>query len=101
MPFERRNASGGALEGTAMKARQLIGGAAFRPDELKVIAAAFDEAWGELSGDISSRAAAIDASRLSLATIVLGLAKAGPIDRMQIKTAAVDAFRRAHRPSQL
>jgi hypothetical protein len=80
-----------------MKARQLIGATAFPPDELKVIFEAFDEAWGELSGEVSSRASAIEAARLSLATIVLSLAAAGPIEGVGLKTAAVDAFRLKHR----
>jgi hypothetical protein len=80
-----------------MKARQLIGGSAFPPDQLKVIFEAFDDAWGEVSGDVSNRASAIEAARLSLATIVLSLAAAGPLERAGLKTAAVDAFRLKHR----
>jgi hypothetical protein len=36
-------------------------------------------------------------ARLSLATIVLSLAKVGSIERVALKTAAVDAFRSKHR----
>ena len=79
-----------------MRARQLIGGAAFPPDELKVIFAAFDDAWNELAADVGSDAGAIDTARLSLATIVLSLANARPIDRMALKSAALDAFRLKH-----
>jgi hypothetical protein len=61
-----------------MKARRLIGGAAYPPDELKVIFEAFDAAWAEVAADVSHRASAIEAARLSLATIVLSLAAAGP-----------------------
>ena len=80
-----------------MKSRQFIGGAAFPPDELKVIFGAFDDAWGEVAAEVSARASAIDAARLSLATIVLNLAAVGPIERVALKNAAVDAFRRKHR----
>jgi len=76
-----------------MKARQVIGSATFSPDELRVIFAAFDDAWNDVAGDVSKRAGAVDAARLRLATIVLSLAKAGPIDRGRIKTEAVQAFR--------
>jgi hypothetical protein len=76
-----------------MEARQLIGSTSFQPDGLKVIFAAFDDAWDEVASDVSSRASAIEATRLSLAEIVLGLAAAGPIERVAIKTAAVYAFR--------
>jgi hypothetical protein len=83
--------------GTGMKARQLIGSASFQPDELKVIFEAFDDAWGEVGTDVTGRVDAIDTARLSLATIVLNLAAAGPIERVGLKTAAVDAFRLKHR----
>jgi hypothetical protein len=80
-----------------VKARQLIGGASFPPDELKVIFEAFDDAWDELSPKVSARASAIESARLSLAAIVLNLAAAGQIERSALKTAAVDAFRAKHR----
>jgi hypothetical protein len=80
-----------------VKARQLIGGAAFPPDALKVIFEAFDDAWDEVAPDVSVRASAIEAARLSLATIVLSIAAAGAIERVGLKTAAVNAFRFKHR----
>jgi len=64
-----------------VKARQFIAGAAFPPDDLRVIFEAFDDAWAEVSPDVSARVSAIEAARLSLATIVLNLATAGPIER--------------------
>jgi hypothetical protein len=82
-----------------MKARQRIGSATFSPTELSVIFEAFDAAWHEVAGDVSSRASAVDAARLRLATIVLSLAKAGPIDGDRIKAEAVHAFRGRHRAS--
>ncbi len=80
-----------------MRARQLIGGSAFPPDELRVIFAAFDAAWAEVAPEVSNRPDAIEATRLSLATIVLSIAKAGPIDREGIKAGAIEAFRAKHR----
>jgi hypothetical protein len=80
-----------------MKARQLIGSASFQPDELKVIFEAFDDAWDEVAPDVSSRASAVEAARLSLAEIVLGLAAAGQIERVRLKAEAVYAFRLKHR----
>jgi hypothetical protein len=79
-----------------MKARQVIGGAAFTPDTLKVIYEAFDAAWAEVGPDVSRRAQAIEAARQSLAAITLSIAAAGPVDRDAIKAAAVQAFRRKH-----
>jgi hypothetical protein len=76
-----------------MKPRQLIGGAAFPPDVLKVIYQAFDDAWADVAPDVSGRASAVESARLSLATIVLNLAAVGAIERAALKSAAVDAFR--------
>ena len=80
-----------------MKARQLIGGAAFPPDELKVIFEAFDDAWEEVAADVATDPGAIETARISLATIVLSLANSNPIERDGLKAAAVDAFRLKHR----
>jgi hypothetical protein len=79
-----------------MKARQLIGSASYSPDVLRVIYDAFDDAWAEVAPSISARASAIEAARVSLANIVLGVASAGPIDRNSLKAAAVNAFRSKH-----
>lgn len=79
-----------------MKARQIIGGATFSPDVLKVLFEAFDDAWHEVAADVSARVGAIDAARSRLASIVLGLAKSGPVERTRIKTEAVYAFRGQH-----
>jgi hypothetical protein len=80
-----------------MKARQLIGGASFPPDVLSVAYEAFDDAWLEVAPDVSSRPQAIESARMTLAGIVLSLARAGPVDQIGIKTAAVDAFRQMYR----
>jgi hypothetical protein len=80
-----------------MKARQLMGGAAYSADALKVIFQAFDDAWAEVAPDVSARASAIEAARLSLATIVLSLAKVGHVERDSLRAAAVDAYRVKHR----
>jgi hypothetical protein len=80
-----------------MRARQTIGGAAFPPDVLKVLLDAFEDAWAELAPEVSSDPTVVEAARLSLAEIVLDIAKPGAIDRDRIKAAAVDAFRTKHR----
>jgi len=80
-----------------VKVRHVLGGAAFAPDVLKVIFHAFDDAWAEVAPDVSGRASAVEAARLSLATIVLSLANSGPVERTALKIAAVDAFRSKHR----
>jgi len=84
-------------DGAGMRARQLIGSAGFPPDALKVIGDAFEDAWAELASHVSSDPTVVDAARLSLAEIVVGIARAGPIDYDRIKTAAVDVFCTVHR----
>jgi hypothetical protein len=75
-----------------MKDRELIGGAAFPPDALKVIFQAFDDAWDEIGPSIKGRPDATESARLSLAGVILSLARAGPIERDALKVSAVSAF---------
>jgi len=72
-----------------MKARQRISGATYDPDQVKALGQAFDAAWAQIGPGVSSRAHAIEAARLKLANIVLGLAKAGNFDPKQLADAAV------------
>ena len=72
-----------------MKARQLIAVAAYTPDQLKVIAKAFENAWEQVAPLVSKRPRAIEAARLKLAEIVLTLAKNGSLDAQQLEDAAV------------
>ena len=80
-----------------MKVRQLIGGAAFGPDVLKVIGKAFDAAWTELEPSVTNRPDGIEAARLRLANIVLSLAKDDSSDAELLKNEAVRVFRLKHR----
>src|SRR5262245_27563318 len=82
--------------GHSMKARHLIGGAAFPPDTLTIIFQAFDDAWAEVGPSMGTDPSRIEMARLSLATIVLSLAKAGPIERDGLKRSALDAYRFKH-----
>jgi len=75
-----------------MKARQLISGGAYGPDQLKVLFKAFDEAWDVVAPSISARAIAVEAARLKLANIVLTLAQSGHHDVEDIKNAAIRIF---------
>ena len=72
-----------------MKARQLIGGASYGPDELKVLFKAFDDAWDGLVAHVGDDPQAIEAARLKLANVVLGLARYGNNDPERIKNAAL------------
>jgi hypothetical protein len=81
-----------------MKARELIGGASYPPETLRVIFEAFDDAWTEVGPSVGADRGAIETGRLSLATIVLSLAKTGPIERESLRRSAVGAFRFKHQP---
>ena len=84
-----------------MKARQLIASGSYGPDQLKALGKAFDDAWGRLAPAVSGRPKAIEAARLRLADIVLGLAKSGNFDSQWLADTAVQAMRSrssSHRP---
>jgi hypothetical protein len=80
-----------------MKARELIGGAAYSPNELTIMWGAFDDAWAEVCPDVSTRASAIESARSSLASIVLSLSSMGHVERNGLRAAAAEAFRFKHR----
>jgi hypothetical protein len=73
-----------------MKARTLVAGASFGPDQIKVLTRAFDEAWVLVGPSVSARPEAIEAARTRLATLILGLGqKAGKLDAEQLRDDAV------------
>jgi hypothetical protein len=72
-----------------MKARRLIANASYDPDQLKALGKAFDDAWDRFSPNVSSRAEAVEAARLKLAEIILGLAKKGNVDPRWLADTAV------------
>jgi cytosine/adenosine deaminase-related metal-dependent hydrolase len=80
---------GGGILGAVMKAYQRIANASCDPDQLKALREAFDDAWERVAPHVSQRADAVEAARLTLADIVLGLAKAGNFDPQQLADAAV------------
>jgi hypothetical protein len=76
-----------------MKARQLIDGASYGPDALKVIVKAFDEAWVMIAGNYDS--ASVEAARLKLAKAVLSVAREDSRDVEALKQAALEAMARS------
>jgi hypothetical protein len=54
------------------------------------------DAWGEVVESVGTAPNAVETTRLSLAEIVLSLAKTQPIERACLKDAAVRAFRVKH-----
>jgi hypothetical protein len=71
-----------------MRARELIDGAAFGPDALKVIAQAFDEAWQEIEGNFGDPQD-IEVSRFRLANAVLSIAQEDSRNVEALKHAAL------------
>jgi hypothetical protein len=58
-----------------MKARALIEGATYDPQKMKVLYKGFVQAWEQIAPAVGTNADAIEAARLKLANIVLGLAE--------------------------
>jgi hypothetical protein len=83
---------GARLQGTTMKARHPIQSASYDPDQLRALREAFDGAWARISPNVSSRAKAIEAARLALADVILGLAKNGNLDPKHLADAAVQVM---------
>jgi hypothetical protein len=77
-----------------MSARQLIDGRSFGPDALKTIRDAFDVAWAEIAGGVSTDPVVVAATRLRLANAVLFVADEGSRDVEVLKQAALEAMSR-------
>ena len=78
-----------------MKARALVGVASYDPKTLKALWKAFDDAWEQVRPQISKRPEAIEAARMKLAEIVIGMARNGTRDAQALTDAAVQAMRAA------
>ena len=72
-----------------MKVRVLFADASYGPDQLKVLCKAFDAAWDQLAPNVSKRPDAVEAARMRLANIILGLANKGIFDHDQLTNAAL------------
>jgi hypothetical protein len=57
-----------------MRARQLIDGASFGPEALKVIWEAFDQAWAQIAGNFGNDQHDIEKARNWLASALLSVA---------------------------
>jgi len=58
-----------------VKARRLIGSAAYGPDVLNVLFEAFDNTWARIAPSCGTDPQAIEANRIRLANIILALAR--------------------------
>ena len=75
-----------------LKARALIRDADLDPQMHKVVVAAFENAWGEIAPQASSHPRLIGAARLTLAEIILQLARNGIRGEQVLIDAAVRAM---------
>jgi hypothetical protein len=76
-----------------MKARQAIASGSYGPDQLQALGKAFDDAWERIAPTVSKRPKAIEAARLKLADVILGLARKGNFDPQWLADTAVEAMR--------
>jgi len=72
-----------------MKARQLINGASYGPDELKIIFQAFDDAWDSIAANFGDNPLVIEAAPVKLANIILSFPHNDSADAEQIKNSAL------------
>lgn len=72
-----------------MRAKQLIEGASFNPDQLAILRQAFDQAWAHVEPKVSAGVEAIEAARLKLANAVLAVARGGSFEADRIKADAL------------
>lgn len=78
-----------------MKARQLIEGATYGPETLKVIGKSFDDAWSEIGSQFDVQQAQF--ARLRLARAVLSVAREDSRDPDELKNAALEVMASAYR----
>ena len=84
-----------------MKARQLIDGASYGPDELKVIGQAFDEAWSAIEANFSDDVRIRENARVQLAKAVLSVAVEGIRDADALKKGGLEVMALAYRTPEL
>jgi len=72
-----------------MKARQLLEGASYGPEALKIVCQAFDDAWKAISGNFGNDPADIEAARVKLANAILSVPHEHIRDAGQMKNAAL------------
>ena len=71
-----------------MRARAMLGSAVFDPEQLKKVGKAFDDAWEVVVPQVSKRSEVIEAARLKLAEIIIGLARNDTMDAQTMAEAA-------------
>ena len=84
-----------------MKARQLLTGASYGPEELKVIGQAFDEAWEAIEAHFGDDPSVRENARIKLAKAVLSVASEGVRDAEPLKKGALEVMALAYRTPEL
>jgi hypothetical protein len=77
-----------------MEARRRISNGSYGPEALKVLFEAFDQAWEDIVGNFGRNALGVQAARLRLANIIVGLGANSSDDPKQIKSAALEIMAR-------
>ena len=80
-----------------MRARQLIDGASFGPEALKVIRQAFDRAWAQIEGNFGNDPNDIERARLRLVNALLSVAYEDSHDVPVLARAALEAMALGYR----
>ena len=75
-----------------MKVQQLIEGASFGPDALKVIGRAFEAAWAQIEANFGNDPNDVAKARYRLATAILSVAKEDSRDVYALTRAALEAM---------
>lgn len=73
-----------------MGSRQLIEGAAYGPEALKVIGQAFDEAWLDIAGNFGDDPPNVENARNRLARTILSIADDDSRDVSALRRAALE-----------
>jgi hypothetical protein len=76
--------------GVSDESKQLIEGASYGPDALKVVCQAFDEAWSSIEGNFSDDPETIETARLKLARVMLSIPLAHICEVEKVKTSALE-----------
>jgi hypothetical protein len=80
-----------------MQPRRIGRVTSFGPDDLRVIFKAYDDAWSEIAPKVGPDPRAVAMARMTLASIVLGLATANALAPDGLRTMAAMAFWAKHR----
>jgi hypothetical protein len=75
-----------------MKARQLIIGAVYSPETIKVILKAFEDTWAQIAHPFYEAPASAEAVRLTLADCILAAAREDSRDPEQLKNLSLQAM---------